>query len=285
MDDDPSFDRALQGASLIIHCAGPFIDTAEPVIRAAIRARAHYLDISAEQRVALATFKRFSEPACAAGVVLIPSMGFFGALGDLVATAALGDWVTADEIRIAVALDRWKPTLGTRLTGERNPGPRSVYSHGMLTTLQNPAPSRPWHFPSPFGKQEVVEFPLTETIVISHHLQSPEVHAFLNRSALDDLHDPNTPAPSAAAEGGPSNQRFVLQAVVRKGDQKRLMSVAGQDIYAITAPLVVKAALEILQSSVRIAGTYAPGEIFKAEQFLRQLVEKSRSLCFELCSH
>lgn len=282
IDDASSLDRALADASLVIHCAGPFVDTAEPVLHAALRARAHYVDVSAEQRVTLATFERFDEAARAAGVVLIPSMGFFGALGDLVATVAMGDWISADEIRVAVALDSWKPTQGTRLTGEKNPGPRSVYSNSTLTPLEDPPPSRAWHFPSPFGMQEVVAFPLTETIVISRHLRSPEVHAFLNRTALDDLHDPNTPAPTPADESGHSDQRFLMQAVVRKGDEERTASVAGQDIYAVTAPLVVKAAQVILQSGMRTAGTCAPGEIFKADEFLRELAAESPSLHLEV---
>jgi len=277
MDDASSLDRALAGGSLVIHCAGPFVDTAEPVIKAALRAHAHYLDVSAEQRVTLATFERFAEEARASSVVLIPSMGFFGGLGDLVATAAMGDWISADEIRVVVAMDSWKPTRGTRLTGEKNPGPRSVYSNNMLVPLKGSPPSLAWHFPSPFGMQEVVAFPLTETIVISRHLRSPEVHAFLNRTALDDIHNPNTPAPTSVDECGRSDQRFLMEAVVRKGNEERRASVAGQDIYAITAPLVVKAAQEILHADVRTTGARAAGEIFSAEQFLRALVEESPS--------
>jgi len=278
MDDASSLDRALAGGSLVIHCAGPFLDTAEPVIKAALRAHAHYLDVSAEQRVTLTTFERFREAAHVAGVVIIPSMGFFGGLGDLVATAAMGDWISADEIRVVVAMDSWKPTLGTRLTGERNPGPRSVYSNNMLTPLKGQPPSLLWHFPSPFGMQEVVAFPLTETIVISRHLRSPEVHAFLNRTALDDIHNPNTPAPTSVDESGRSDQRFLMEAVVRKGNEERRASVAGQDIYAITAPLVVKAAQQILHGDVKTTGVRAAGEIFSAEQFLRELAAESLSL-------
>jgi NAD(P)-dependent dehydrogenase (short-subunit alcohol dehydrogenase family) len=275
-----SLDRALAGASLVIHCAGPFVDTAEPVINAALRAHAHYMDVSAEQRVTLATFERFAE-ARTAGVVLIPSMGFFGGLGDLLATAAMGDWTSADEIRVVVAMDSWRPTRGTRLTGERNPGPRSVYSNNILAPLKDPPPSLQWHFPLPFGMQDVVAFPLTETIVISRHLQSPEVHAFLNRTALDDIHNPNTPAPTPVDESGRSDQRFLMEAVVYKGDKERRASVAGQDIYAITAPLVVKAAQRILNADVRTTGVRAAGEIFNAEQFLKALAAETPSFHFD----
>src|SRR5438034_8614262 len=39
IDDPASLDRALAGAAAVINCAGPFLDTATPVIEAALRAR------------------------------------------------------------------------------------------------------------------------------------------------------------------------------------------------------------------------------------------------------
>src|SRR5215471_6179461 len=159
IDDPASLDRALLGASLVINCAGPFLDTAAPVIEAALRARIHYLDVTAEQAVALAVFEKFSDAARTAGVLIMPSMAFYGALGDLLATAALGNWSTADEIQIAVALDSWKPTKGTRLTGQRSPGRRLVFSNNRLRVLEDPPPKRTWFFPPPFGKQDVVALP------------------------------------------------------------------------------------------------------------------------------
>src|SRR5215471_11404600 len=156
IDDPASLDRALLGASLVINCAGPFLDTAAPVIEAALRARIHYLDVTAEQAVALAAFEKFSDAARTAGVLIMPSVAFYGALGDLLATAALGNWSGADEIRIAVALDSWKPTRGTRLTGQRNPGRRLVFSNNRLSLLEEPPPKRTWSFPPPFGEQDVI---------------------------------------------------------------------------------------------------------------------------------
>src|SRR5215471_17815700 len=156
IDDPASLDQALLGASLVINCAGPFVDTAAPVIEAALKARIHYLDVTAEQAVALAAFEKFSDAARTAGVLIMPSVAFYGALGDLLATAALGNWSGADEIQIAVALDSWKPTQGTRLTGQRNPGRRLVFSNNRLSLLEDPPPKRTWSFPPPFGEQDVI---------------------------------------------------------------------------------------------------------------------------------
>jgi saccharopine dehydrogenase-like NADP-dependent oxidoreductase len=79
-------------------------------MEAAIRARIHYLDVTAEQPAALAAFERFTDAAANAGIVIAPAMAFYGGLGNLLATAATAGWTTVDEVRVAVALDSWKPT-------------------------------------------------------------------------------------------------------------------------------------------------------------------------------
>jgi short subunit dehydrogenase-like uncharacterized protein len=73
VDDPASLDRAISGARAVINCAGPFIDTAAPVIEAALRARIHYLDVAAEQLAVLATFERFADVARDAGIVIAPA--------------------------------------------------------------------------------------------------------------------------------------------------------------------------------------------------------------------
>lgn len=138
VDDPASLDHALASASAVMNCAGPFVDTAAPIIEAALRAGIHYLDITAEQLPVLSALERFSDAARPAGVVIAPAMAFFGGLGDLLATAAMGDWVTADEILIATALDSWKPTRGTRLTGQRG-GQHLTFS---ANRLESSAPRR-----------------------------------------------------------------------------------------------------------------------------------------------
>jgi short subunit dehydrogenase-like uncharacterized protein len=271
VDDPVSLDQALLGASLVINCAGPFLDTAVPLIEAALRGRIHYLDVTAEQPVALAAFEKFSEAARTAGVLIMPSVAFYGGLGDLLATAAMRNWSTADEMQIAVALDGWKPTQGTRLTGQRNPGRRLVFSQNRLSPVEEPPPRLEWIFPPPCGKQEVVALPLAETIIISRHLRVPEIHAYMNLAPLADLHNATTPGPTPADERGRSAQEFLMEVKVRKGNEERRAIAAGRDIYAVTAPIVVEAAERILAGDIQVTGTAAPGEVFDAEAFLRAL--------------
>ena len=262
-----SLAAAISGSSAIINCAGPFLDTAIPIAEVAIASGVHYLDVAAEQAAVLGVFERFENTS---GIVVAPAVAFYGGLGDLLATAAMGDWERADEISVAVALDSWKPTRGTRLTGARNTGQRYLFTNGKLQKA-DPPPGRKWSFPLPFGEQGVVPLMLTETITIARHRRTTEIRAYLNDAPLKDLHDPATPEPVPADESGRSAQLFLMDVVVRNGDQERRITATGRDIYAVTAPIVVEAAERILDGRVKKRGVVTAGEAFDARDFLRSL--------------
>ena len=164
-----------------------------------------------------------------------PRWAFYGARGDLLATAAMGGWPSADEVSIAVALDSWKPTRGTLLAGENTAGRRVALSGHRLRILpgDQPPPSGIWDFPAPFGTQEVVgEFPTTDVVTIARHLDVADVHAFINRAPLADLDEPYPSGPQAADESGRSAQTFLVDVVVRRGGERRRAVARGRDIYA-----------------------------------------------------
>lgn len=276
VDDPASLDRAIAGAAAVVNCAGPFGDTAPPLIEAAVRAGVHYFDVTGEALVAIDTFDTYrGDPRVeAAGTVVAPVMAFYGALGDLLATAAMGEWPSADGISVAVALDSWHPTRGTLLAGERRAGRRVVFSDHRLRVVpgDEPPPPGTWAFPEPFGTQDVVgEFSTTDVVTISRHLDTRRIDAFLNTAPLEDLGDPGTTGPRPADPSGRSAQVFVVEVVVRRGTEERRAAARGRDIYAITAPIVVEAVERVLAGRARTAGAATAGELFDAEDFLRSL--------------
>lgn len=271
LDDPGSLDRALEGAVAVINCAGPFLDTASAVIEAALRARIHYLDLAAEQQAVLEVFERHAEAARAAGITVLPAMAFYGGLADLLATRAMGDWTHAEAIDVAVALDSWHPTAGTRRTGERNHYRRRVVANGRLDVLADPPPTRNWTFAAPFGTQAMVALPLAETITIARHLRVAELHSFMNLAPLADLRDPSTPAPVPADARGRSAQRFAMEVTVCRDGQLRRATAGGQDIYAVSAPLVVEAMERVLDGRGSMPGVVTAGEAFDAADFLAAL--------------
>jgi hypothetical protein len=270
LDSPDSLDRALAGADAVINCAGPFLDTAEPVVEAALRTRVHYFDLTAEQGSALATFEHFDAPARERGILVVPAAGFFGGFGDLLATAAMHGFAHAERVEIAIALDSWWPTDGTRRTGERNTRPRVVFSGGRLEQLQAPL-EKSWDFSEPFGTQDVLEVPLTETILIARHLPVREIRNFINEMPLRDLGDPATPGPVAADERGRSNQRFLVEVTALNGKEKHRIAAAGRDIYGVSAPIVVEAVERVCARPQARAGAFALGELVDARDFLESL--------------
>ena len=156
------------------------------------------------------------------------------------------------------------------MTGERNTGQRYHFTNGRLQKA-DPPPARKWTFPDPFGEQEVVPLMLTETIAIARHLHTTEIRAYLNDAPLKDLHDPATPEPVPADESGRSAQLFLVDVIVRRGNDERRMIATGRDIYAVTAPIVVEAAERVLNGRVKRRGVVTAGEAFDAKDFLSSL--------------
>src|SRR6202163_2379094 len=204
LDDAVSLDEVFHGTRAVINCAGPFIDTAEPVVSAALRAGIHYVDVAAEQLSIAKTLERFDEPARKIGVAVVPSMAYFGGLGDLLATAAMGDWDASDSIDVMVGFDRWHPTQGTRNTIARNSKGNLCVTSGELAEVCSPPPQRSWKFEEPGGDQEVIKLPFAEILLISRHLKTFELHTYLSQVAVADVLNPATPAPRAVDAMGRS---------------------------------------------------------------------------------
>lgn len=270
IDDPAALDRAFAGCAVVINCAGPFLDTAAPVVEAALRAGCSYLDVTAEQASAQVTFETYDRPARDAGVAVIPAAGFYGGLADLLATALVGD-EPADTITTAVALDRWWPTEGTRRTGERNRVPRMVVENGRLAPMAVPTSNIDWSFAAPHGTQAVAELPFSEIITIARHLPVRSLRSYLNAAALNDVRDAETPAPLAIDAQGRSAQRFAMEVVAVDATGTRRATAQGQDIYAVSAPIVAEATARLLEPSYQRHGALALGQAFDARDFLRAL--------------
>ncbi|MEU2386367.1 saccharopine dehydrogenase NADP-binding domain-containing protein [Streptomyces sp. NPDC012461] len=276
VDDPASLDHALSGADAVINCAGPFARTAAPVIEAALRAGIPYVDVAAEIEANVDTFTHFADRARAAGAVIVPAMAFYGGLGDLLVTAAMGDWTTADAADIAYGLSSWHPTPGTRTAGtvsrERRGGRHVRYTNGRLEYHDDEPTLLKWPFPHPMGTREVIgDFSMADIVTVPSHLSIPEVRTHMATEAARDLAAPETPAPTAADENGRSDQTFLVDAVVRSGGLERRAAASGRDIYAVTAPLAVEAIHRILTGQTRTAGVTSAGAAFDAPDFLRSL--------------
>jgi hypothetical protein len=268
-DDPAALRRAFAGAAAVVNCAGPFAGTAGPVAAAAVRARAHYVDVTAEQQVVRDLHREADADARAAGVAVVPASAFYGGLPDLLATAATAGWDTAgdpvDEITVAIGMDRWWPTEGTRTTGRRNTAPRVVVLDGRLAPAPAATSPRTWSFPDPLGPREVVALPFSEIITLARHIPSAAIRTYFDLVALQDIRDPSTPAPRAVDGSGRSAQRFAVEVVVRRGTEERRVAASGRDIYAVTAPIAAEVVQRLVDGRSGAVGAVAPGEVLAAD--------------------
>ncbi|PWR25556.1 saccharopine dehydrogenase family protein [Zavarzinia aquatilis] len=102
LHDAAALDRLLDGIAVVLHVAGPFSATSRPMVEACLRKRVHYLDITGE----IAVFEAcaaLSEQAKAAGVMLMPGVGFDVVPSDCLAAHMRNRLPDARSLRLAMS--------------------------------------------------------------------------------------------------------------------------------------------------------------------------------------
>jgi short subunit dehydrogenase-like uncharacterized protein len=75
LSDQAKVEQGLKNTAVVLHCAGPFVDTFKPVVEACLRTGTHYLDLTGEFPVYESIATRDAE-ARARGIMLLPGAGF-----------------------------------------------------------------------------------------------------------------------------------------------------------------------------------------------------------------
>ncbi|MEL6534684.1 MAG: saccharopine dehydrogenase NADP-binding domain-containing protein [Bacteroidota bacterium] len=128
LEDTKGLDQLLASAPVVLHAAGPYSATAQPMVEACLRTATNYIDITGEIEV-FEWIAAQKERALAAKVVLLPGAGF-----DVVPTDCLAAYV-ASGIDNPTHLDIVIKSLssvsrGTALTAVENLGSSSYCREG-----------------------------------------------------------------------------------------------------------------------------------------------------------
>jgi short subunit dehydrogenase-like uncharacterized protein len=107
--------RNLDGIGVVLNCAGPFVNTAEPLLEACLEAKVHYLDITGEIDV-FALCHHAHSRAQHQGVVVAPGVGFDVVPTDCVAAMLKKALPDASELVLAFEAGGG-PSPGTARTG------------------------------------------------------------------------------------------------------------------------------------------------------------------------
>ena len=175
LDEPDAIVRGLKDVNAVLHCAGPFSATAQPMIAACLRTGAHYLDITGEIDV-FAYAHSCDAAARKRGIVLCPGVGF-----DVVPTDCLAAMLKEelpDATELILAFDAGGgPSRGTALTsveGLRSGG--RVRRDGKLVRVATGFRTRRFAFPK--GERAAVTIPWGDvyTAFVSTGIPNIEVY-------------------------------------------------------------------------------------------------------------
>ncbi|MCF4164272.1 saccharopine dehydrogenase NADP-binding domain-containing protein [Zavarzinia compransoris] len=102
LNDPAALSRILDGIAIVLHVAGPFSATSRPMVDACIAKGVHYLDITGEIDV-FETCAGLGEKAAAAGVMLMPGVGFDVVPSDCLAAHMKRRMPDATRLRLAMS--------------------------------------------------------------------------------------------------------------------------------------------------------------------------------------
>jgi len=121
--DESALLRLFSGAAVVLNTVGPFFRLGPPVLRAAIKAGCHYLDINDDWESTEAMLA-MDEDARARGVTAVIGMGASPGISNLLATTALRELDLVEELYAGFDLDAAMPET-------RGPAPCAATVHGV----------------------------------------------------------------------------------------------------------------------------------------------------------
>lgn len=282
--EEPAHLRSvLEDVSVVVHCAGPYVHTAEPMVDACLDTSTHYLDLTGEVNVFRALVERDQE-AEQADIVLLPGIGFDVAVSD-----CLGRFV-ADEVGAASTLEialftRGGVSRGTlRTLFENMDQPGLVRREGTLREVPHGWTSRTVDFGD--RERQVVSIPEGSVVTSGYSTDVPNVTAYFAlpkivrsllgraryirpiatwqpvRRILQYLADRRAPGPSKEER---ERGRTIVWAMARTrhGDSATARLYA-PDAYTFTARSAVEAG-EKLRAGTASAGYQTPSTAFGAD--------------------
>ncbi len=207
--------------------------------------------------------------------------------------ARLGEDRALDEVLVAYAVDGYVPTPGSQRSLVASlTGPGVVWTAGRWDETRPGARRRDVNFGPPLGSRTALSFPSGEVITVPRHVAARRVEtmvaitgqrwlaAGLGLAApllalargplpglLDGLADPHqVPDPVRR-----SAARFAVVAQARRGFDRAQVTIAGHDVYAVTAHLAASAAGRLAARGDGPVGVLAPSEVFPAAASLDAL--------------
>jgi short subunit dehydrogenase-like uncharacterized protein len=244
LDDPEALDHALEGLPLVLHCAGPFSRTFQPMVEACLRAGRHYLDITGE----IAVFEAAAElddRARAARVMLMPGVGFDVVPTDCLAVHLESRLPSATRLTLAV-LTGGGVSRGTALSMAEQLGKGGLVRRaGRLTPVPAGWKSRSFDFGT--GPRSAVTIPFGDVFTAYYSTGIGDIEVY---------------------GAGPPGLQRMLRATGRLGGLLQSRSVRGLIERGIRRRVAGPSAGERARGETRIYGEVADDEGHSASAIL-----------------
>ncbi|MFY9824765.1 MAG: saccharopine dehydrogenase NADP-binding domain-containing protein [Thermoanaerobaculia bacterium] len=178
LDDMQATAAALQGVQAVLHCAGPFLHTSAPMVKACLASGAHYLDITGELAVFESVLARGDE-ARQAGVALLPGVGFDVVPSDCLAARLAAALPDATELALAFDSVGGSVSRGTMKTMiESLPGAGAVRRNGEIVPVPVAFDVREIDFGPRGGKRWAMTIPWGDVSTAYHSTGIPNIRVY-----------------------------------------------------------------------------------------------------------
>ncbi|TMT85596.1 saccharopine dehydrogenase [Haloterrigena sp. H1] len=172
--DDPA--SHLERFDAVVNCAGPFVDTAEPLVTACLETGTDYLDITGEFPV-FESLRQRDDAARETEVTLLPGVGFDVVPSDCLAAFLADQLPAADTLRLGIKSDGGLSRGTARTLVEHLGSGGVVRRNGRL--IQVPAAFRTRAIDFGDGPEHAVTIPWGDVVTAAHStgIESVEVYA------------------------------------------------------------------------------------------------------------
>jgi short subunit dehydrogenase-like uncharacterized protein len=268
----------LDDISLVLHCAGPFVQTSAPMVRACLAAGVHYLDITGEISVFEAIFA-LDEEAKRRNVMLVPGVGFDVVPTDCLAAKLAAQMPDATSLVLAFHSKGGELSRGTMKTMIESIGEGgAIRRDGRIVRVPVAFDAR--DIPFSGGTKSAMTIPWGDVSTAFHSTGIPNIRVYLAtpRKAIARARRMRaflpllSPKPIrrllqkfAERRSGPdatkrASGRVYLWGEVSNGVESRSMTLETPEGYAFTAVAAVSAVQLVLEAPR--GGAFTPSRAF-----------------------
>ncbi len=274
--DPRRVDESLGEVSLVINAAGPFCETAPPLIDACLRRRVDYVDLSGELD-SIAYAARSGPMAADLGVMLLPAIGFDVAASDCLAVHLSQKLPSAKHLVLGVSPSN-QLSRGSAITIARNAGSFvRIRRSGALHAVRWRAPTRRLDFGE--GERPSIAVSWGDLVTAFHSTRIPDIEVYFEatpfwlvgmtanqlaapfwRAYRPVLEEWARTIPAGPSDADRARDRCIVFGEVRDGERCERARLVTSEAYTFTADVAVRVVGMIL-GGTRRSGFTTPGSL------------------------